>query len=73
MDLPLQKLGFTTLVSPKDAVNGVHDVVQSLALGGMTKGVTNLDMTAAYSAIANNGTYTKPVFIPRYMIRMVIL
>lgn len=58
----LQKLGFTTLVSPKDAVNGVHDVVQSLALGGMTKGVTNLDMTAAYSAIANNGTYTKPVF-----------
>lgn len=58
----LQKFGISTLVSPKEAVNGVHDVVQSLALGGMTKGVTNIDITAAYAAIANNGTYTKPVY-----------
>ena len=34
----------------------------SLALGGMTLGVTNIDMTAAYAAIANHGTYTKPVY-----------
>ncbi|MDD6797059.1 MAG: PBP1A family penicillin-binding protein [Clostridia bacterium] len=58
----LQKLGISTLVSPKEAINGMHDVVQSLALGGMTKGVTNIDMTAAYAAIANKGTYTKPVY-----------
>ena len=58
----LQKLGISTLVAPKDAINGMHDVVQSLALGGMTKGVTNIDMTAAYAAIANKGTYTKPVY-----------
>jgi penicillin-binding protein 1A len=58
----LQKFGFSTLVSPSEAINGVHDVVQSLALGGMSKGVTNIDITAAYAAIANSGTYTKPIY-----------
>lgn len=58
----LEKFGFTSLVSPKNAINGSHDVVQSLALGGMTNGVKNIDMTAAYATIANNGTYTKPVY-----------
>lgn len=58
----LQKLGFTTLISPSNAINGHHDVVQSLALGGLTKGVTNLEMTAAYSAIANGGVYTEPIY-----------
>ena len=36
----LEKFGISTLVSPKNAINGAHDVVQSLALGGMTKGLT---------------------------------
>lgn len=58
----LAKFGITSLVYPKNAINGNHDVVQSLALGGMTKGVYNIDMTAAYAAIANGGTYTKPVY-----------
>lgn len=58
----LAKFGISTLVYPKNAINGNHDVVQSLALGGMTIGVTNIDMTAAYAAIANNGTYTKPIY-----------
>ena len=50
----LQDFGFTTL---KDS-----DRVQSLALGGLTDGVTNLELTAAYATIANGGTYTKPRF-----------
>ena len=58
----LQKFGLSTLVSPQNPVNGNHDVVQSLALGGMTKGVSNIDMTAAYAAIANKGVYTKPIY-----------
>ena len=58
----LEKFGFSTLVSAKNAVNGSHDVVQSLALGGMTYGVKNIDMTAAYAAIANKGTYIKPIY-----------
>ena len=58
----LEKFGISTLVSPQKAINGSHDIVQPLALGGMTLGVTNIDMTAAYAAIANHGTYTKPVY-----------
>ncbi len=47
----LENFGISTLVSPKNAINGAHDVVQSLALGGMTRGVSNIDMCAAYAAI----------------------
>lgn len=32
----------------------------SLGLGGLTNGVTVLEMTAAYAALANNGIYTEP-------------
>src|SRR6056297_629206 len=33
----------------------------SLALGGLTRGFTPLDMTAAYGSIANEGTYVEPI------------
>ena len=57
----LNNFGFTTLESSKE-VNGqiFSDIQQSLALGGITNGVTNLELNAAYAAIANNGTYIKP-------------
>ena len=58
----LKSFGISTLVSASEAINGNHDVVQSLALGGMTKGVCNIDMTAAYAAIANGGVYTEPIY-----------
>lgn len=58
----LQKFGYTTLVSPENAVNGNHDVVEALALGGMTYGVYNIESCAAYAAYANNGIYTKPIY-----------
>lgn len=48
----LQNFGFTTLT---DA-----DKTQALALGGITNGVTNLELTAGFAAIANQGVYTKP-------------
>ncbi len=63
----LEKFGISTLVSPKNAINGAHDVVQSLALGGMTRGVSNIDMCAAYAAIANYGTYTKPIYYTKVL------
>lgn len=40
---------------------------ETLALGGLTHGVTNLELTAAYAAIANNGTYIKPKFYTRIL------
>lgn len=37
-------------------------MIQPLALGGITNGVSNLELTAAYAAIANGGIYVEPVF-----------
>ena len=51
----LKKLGFTKLSEESD-------VIQPLALGGITYGVSDLELTAAYAAIANGGQYRKPVF-----------
>lgn len=57
----LQNFGFTTLVASKQVGNEVKsDIVQSLALGGLTNGVSNFELNAAYAAIANQGTYIKP-------------
>ena len=60
----LLKLGFTTLVDKKADSDGMilSDINQSLALGGLTNGITNLEITAAYATIANSGNYIKPVF-----------
>ena len=49
----LGQFGFSTLT---DA-----DITQAMALGGITKGVYNLELTAAFASIANSGTYTEPV------------
>lgn len=55
----LQNFGFTTLVQ--------DDIVESLALGGITRGVTNLELTAAYATIADMGNYIKPRFYTRIL------
>ena len=61
----VKNFGFTTVVDRKEiTVNGetqiFSDIQQSLALGGVTVGVTNEELNAAYAAIANGGTYIKP-------------
>lgn len=57
----LQKFGFTTLVEREVINNQVFsDIQQTLALGGVTKGVENIELNAAYAAIANGGTYLEP-------------
>lgn len=38
-----------------------EDRVESLALGGITHGVYNYEITAAYAAIANGGVYNEPI------------
>lgn len=58
----LDNFGISSLVRPGDEnYAGMDDVQQSTALGGTTRGVYNLDMTAAYAAIANDGLYTEPI------------
>lgn len=58
----LLNFGFTTLVDRRVESDGtvVSDIGQPLALGGITDGVTNMELNAAYAAIANRGTYIKP-------------
>ena len=59
----LLKLGFTTLVKDRTSTSGAleSDVNQSLSLGGITDGVENIELTAAYAAIANKGVYNDPI------------
>ncbi len=51
----LKTAGITTL-------DDVNDNVLPLALGGLTYGITPLQMAGAYGAIANDGEYIKPTF-----------
>ena len=56
-----EKLGINTLVDGQE-VNGqiFSDVNQTLALGGITFGVRNIELNAAFSTIANGGKYVVP-------------
>ena len=62
----LLKLGFTTLVDNSEG-SKFSDINYPLSLGGITKGVTNLELTAAYAAIANSGTYQKPTLYTKIL------
>ena len=53
----LQKFGITT-VETEGSVNDLNSA--ALALGGMTHGVSTLEMAEAYAALANLGTYNSP-------------
>lgn len=65
----LKNFGFTTLVDrevrPDNTV--VSDITQSLALGGITYGVKNIELNAAYATIANGGTYIKPMYYTKIL------
>ena len=50
----LQKMGFSTITE--------QDANLATALGGLTYGVSNLELCAAYAMIANKGVYIEPSF-----------
>lgn len=60
----LLNLGFTTLVDNYTDQNGktYTDISLPLALGGLTKGVTNLELTTGFASIANQGVYHPATF-----------
>ena len=57
----LLNFGISTLVEG-EKINGEWktDIIQATALGGITKGVTNLELCSAYASIANEGAYIEP-------------
>ena len=50
----LKDMGMTTLTEKDESL--------SLALGGLDKGITPLEMAAGYATIANDGVYIEPTF-----------
>lgn len=68
----LDNFGFTTLAhgteADKDANGNVwSDANLATALGGITRGVTNVELCASYAAIANNGNYIKPIYYTKIL------
>jgi penicillin-binding protein 1A len=63
----LDSFGFTTLAHGTEADTDANgnvwtDANLPTALGGITYGVTNVELCAAYAAIANSGNYIKPIY-----------
>ncbi|PAB56819.1 penicillin-binding protein 1A [Anaeromicrobium sediminis] len=54
----LKKMGISTIVE-KGRYNDMN--LAAVALGGMTKGISPLELTAAYGSLANEGVYIEPV------------
>lgn len=52
------KLGITTLVNLRDGLSDKG--LAQLALGGLTDGVSAIEMSAAFATFANNGVYHAP-------------
>ena len=50
----LEKMGITTLTEKDESL--------ALALGGLDKGISPLEMAGAYATIANDGVYIEPTF-----------
>lgn len=50
----IRKFGITTLTE--------DDYQEALAIGGTYNGITNLELTGAYNAIASDGCYIRPYF-----------
>lgn len=56
-----QRMGIESLVTK----GRLNDVTPSLALGGITKGITPLELTRAYSVLANQGIKVDPIAVLR--------
>ena len=65
----LLRFGFTTLVDRRVTSDGrvMSDISQALALGGITDGVKNIELNAAYASIANDGVYIKPMLYTKIL------
>ena len=58
----LKNFGISTIVDSNTANRGNNDRrFPALTLGGLTKGVSPLEMAAAYGTLANGGTYVEPI------------
>ena len=59
-DFMTEKLGISTLVSSTDNPQRNDINSASMGLGGLTRGVSTVEMAAAYAPFVNQGIYTEP-------------
>lgn len=65
-----EKFGITTLHKSLGTSGGTaSDMIQPLALGGITQGVTALELCSAYGTIGNQGVYCEPKFFTKILDR----
>lgn len=62
----LRNFGITSLYKAEDNPQ-VNDESLPLAIGGISEGISPLQMAAAYGAIANNGEYIEPTFYEKVL------
>ena len=60
----LKKVGISTL-DEEGAVSDMNPA--ALALGGLTNGITPLELTAAYATFPNGGAYKSPIFYTKVL------
>ena len=58
-----EKMGISTFVKEGSA----NDMNYAVSIGGMTKGVTPVEMTSAYGTFANDGVHVEPVAIVKVL------
>lgn len=68
----LDAFGFTTIAhgteEDTDMYGNIYtDIALATALGGITRGVTNVELCAAYATIANEGKYIKPIYYTKIL------
>ncbi len=61
----MEKQGITSIVSPEDNPKYNDYDYAPLALGGMTRGISPLEMAGAYTTLSNGGQFVKPFFVDR--------
>lgn len=61
----LQDLGITSIVTPEMNAKYNDQNFAALTLGGMTYGISPLEMAGAFSALANDGNFIKPSFVTK--------
>lgn len=63
-----EKFGISTLVDYEERNGKVYtDKMESLALGGVTDGVYNFELCAAYATVANAGVYNEPILYTKVL------
>ncbi len=64
----LLEFGFKELVVSEEKNGKIYsDINANISLGGLTKGVSTLELAGAFAAIANGGLYNEPVFYTKVL------